>query len=1007
MVNSDEIDPCLIRKPWLKWQKDHWVHTQVVTVDHHNTFLRLQVEDEKPWLFTVNIIPEYSFTFDQDCFSSDEISPQKSAITIFSKERTWCTFPLHVCMESESYELASKIIRGNPEVVNQLDDRGLTPLHIATLFHRPLLTFMKMLLLAGANPNIYLDDMHSTIYICKDDIRESRLFVRHDAFQDSLHYQGPNYAIWTRPYHTKMTVRYHCPERTTMLHILASRGHVSAVKLLLHHGADPQLLDSQCIGACCMSIHSLPMIHTFLKTNRIQLRDLRAMLDMLIKYELFQNAFIVAYMFKSSGLVESVEEAIGLSLQVTNLPNHTIRDLITATTKRLGGPPPLHVAIQISRHAFHALLCRGFDPSVIDKSTGNTLLHSLMLSRNIDPTLVPELKIKQDVNALNKDHCTVLHLAMKSATLGTVRSLLNDTQYPFLLIDQQDKTGNTALHLALEYGRDLEIVRCLALSGANTRVVNRSHESPLAMALRMTVNHDRPYVDAILSNISSPFKRKMVGYVVETSDMKPELFEVMYMRYSILFQTDLDQALVILKKNRQKEHYFRDGMSVLTVACLYGLSSVIQYMLDTAFCNRHNYVWNPVIAASISGSIDILNLVLDHMTKTDACIPVDQLNEMTQCLGQKLWHVTFHDGRIQNMCLNALHESVARGHLQCLDRLLPLYDLTAFDELDRNVVHWAAMTRNRAVVDIVVHHILENYDEVDQARIFFQCSDNLTRRVILLENPSENYMPRPGMSAFDRLIASGNIDYIHVVDKPPHLLAPGPDLLYQLAFHGHIVELLQVLKTGQISPDDLTYCDNKVTYSPFMILVLRGKQALAPLWNSLDYDTRMACFTHRTRTGLSVFHIAGTDGLPWLLSECPFDVSPLLWQDKFGRVPLHYATSTRLLHSLHQLPRNIIRTLDSEALQLFLHCDAINVKDNRNFTPLKYACMYGNITLVRLLLDKGAEVDRPDLVPPMNISLFPCDILCKLVHPDFSLKTRRQWRNYALSHDFKELHTLL
>lgn len=926
-THSDSDDPTNVASPWYRGRTP----TDVAVHTFTERSVAVQV-DGKTRIFVKESEPRYRVDLKQDYMALEAADPSEPVVEVRRGNAVVTTFALHLCTELRLFDVASELLTRKGAVMGA-DGRGLTPLHIATLFDCPAVLFMQLYLDAGADPNLPFDGVFSMIYI-SDKLGD--MFLERPGYLESSLVESPTHAIWARHYYFKRLVLTNCPKRTTMLHVLAARGHATAVEVLLHYGADPTSTDGNGLPACCKALYSLPTMNVFFRTRKINIGVIRLLLNELIRLELFCNAFIVAYMHRHQPLIESTAEAVGLSLQVHSFPNYIVRELVLDTYKRILDVPPMHLAVRFSPHVFLTLVHRGFSVDVDED--GNTLFHSLMESPTINATLVPILARFCDINAVNKAKRTFLH--HEKLTPAVLEAAF---ECGFTAINVRDLNGNTPLHNLLKHPEHsktrVRLVQAFAKHGANKDLRNKQGESSMDLALEADATHalKNVYVDAVLHGVPSAVLRVMMRNLALNPDFT---FDSVFVQYSVLLKRNIDEVVRTLSTLKDISYYYPDGLSLYTIACLNGLPDVVRAL---EYRRKDNYVWTPLQAAAVSGSTDTLDLVLTHAPLSMTHIPLDWFSEETQHLGNELWRVTDSTGRTRKTSLTPLAEAIARCHVGCVRMLLPFSDLLNPDFLDRNALDWACMA-GPDVLNVVFDYMASRLHMEDLARLIFRRGNGVAKQVVYLGDPSLKFTWEMNTPTVNWLLE-------HALDKVSPLcsyrvrepIPCGWATLVQTLIKRRM--FLDILAICQKSTECHEYVCLGKGVTVFMTCAMVGDMTVIKgLWECFDEGLRRACVEHRTVDGLTVFHLASPVASDWLARKSDKDV--MLWRDRMGRTPLHYSVSNRFLYCTYSLDQTNMRVFPCVTDRMFIAKDC---RDHRGFTALDYAVTFSNTDMVQAL----------------------------------------------------------
>ncbi|CAB0028180.1 unnamed protein product [Trichogramma brassicae] len=128
----------------------------------------------------------------------------------------------------------------------------------------------------------------------------------------------------------------------------------------------------------------------------------------------------------------------------------------------------------------------GQDPNCLDPKTGNSILYFVAakyLTYSNTSIILLLLKHGADPNQSNEDGTTPLHVICQTYSFdhSVISMLLEsvDELQQTVLINAQDKWGDTPMHLALKDGNDIGAVQELLRRGANPNLANAKGQTPL------------------------------------------------------------------------------------------------------------------------------------------------------------------------------------------------------------------------------------------------------------------------------------------------------------------------------------------------------------------------------------------------------------------------------------------------------------------------------------------------------------------------------------------------
>ena len=349
--------------------------------------------------------------------------------------------PLHTAAGGlkECRELCSILIAHKAKI-DAVDKDGNQPLHLAC--ERGRIQTSLLLLSKGANANSLNADgqtpLHAAAGGLKDFCELCSILLKHKAKIDAVDKDG------NQP-----------------LHLACKQSNFLTGNLLLTHGADVNFLNKQQRSPLDLANESI------LKSSRISDGD---------------HALHIAV---RNGDIQAVKLLVGCGADVNELNEK--------------GQTPLHTAAGGLRH------CREFCSILIEHKAkidavdkdGNQPLHLACKQRNF---LTGNLLLthKADVNFLNKQQRSPLDLANES-----------------VLKSSRISDGDHALHIAVRNG-DIQAVKLLVGCGANINELNEKGQTPLHTATSILVEH-KAKIDALHKDGNQPLHLACEQDHIETS----------------------------------------------------------------------------------------------------------------------------------------------------------------------------------------------------------------------------------------------------------------------------------------------------------------------------------------------------------------------------------------------------------------------------------------------------------------------------------------------------------
>uniref|UniRef100_A0ABD2XNG9 Uncharacterized protein n=1 Tax=Trichogramma kaykai TaxID=54128 RepID=A0ABD2XNG9_9HYME len=249
--------------------------------------------------------------------------------------------------------------------------------------------------------------------------------------------------------------------------LATKRSKATVIKLLLKHGANPNLTDVK--GSTPLHIISCKYGDADLAKTFFDINDeIEQTVDINALDKLGNTALHVALANDHWKLAESLLRRGG--------------DLNLVDER---GWTPLHtICMRNDRLAewlfgLSESMCQPVQVNARDKR-GNTPLH-YALDCNLRATVELLLRKGADPNLANEEGLTPLHIICKRERVSFLESFLKNAEEvnQLVRVDARDKLGHTSLHLALLLNADIEVPELLLKKGADANLANEKGLTPL------------------------------------------------------------------------------------------------------------------------------------------------------------------------------------------------------------------------------------------------------------------------------------------------------------------------------------------------------------------------------------------------------------------------------------------------------------------------------------------------------------------------------------------------
>jgi ankyrin repeat protein len=148
-------------------------------------------------------------------------------------------------------------------------------------------------------------------------------------------------------------------------------------------------------------------------------------------------------------------------------------------TKDKNGNTALHIAAEYKRLEIYVWLA-GRDKSAVDIKNSNGVKASTLANKICDDTVSVPWMIENQIEDMNNEGNTLLHVAVQNATINTVKCILKHTNAQPLY---QDRNEFSAIHFAAKRG-DIEIMKLVFINNSTVNNRDREGNTPLHYAAK-------------------------------------------------------------------------------------------------------------------------------------------------------------------------------------------------------------------------------------------------------------------------------------------------------------------------------------------------------------------------------------------------------------------------------------------------------------------------------------------------------------------------------------------
>ncbi len=697
----------------------------------------------------------------------------------------------------------------------------------------------------------------------------------------------------------------------TPVHIAAREGHQDVVELLLKQGAVYNMRNI--LGATPASV---TIKH-----------DLRSTRELIRQSEAFYAAVEAGDIEKIRRLLKTPPKnrsAGPTPLHMAAAGGHKgiVRILLRHGLGRdqvdEAGATPLHHAVR-NGHADVVKLFLKF-PDLVNTpdSSGATCVH---LAAAAGHTSVLDLLLRYgdiDVNTRRNDQSTALHLAAAEGHESAVKLLIHEGAD----LNARDATGNTPLHGAAQRGHKA-VTEQLVGGGAFFDATNVDGETPLSLAL----DAGHAEIKRHLQSVGDFSEAAAAGHAEKISNVLLAGFSFVDARDSssltpihrAVDNAHIDVVALLLKHGANPNVTDQSGLTPLHYSARAGADDIARLLLsaEAAVAAVDAAGTTALHFAAISGSVATVRLLLEHDAAPD---PRDSVGISPMHVAVEhgnadiLDMLVSHGARIgstDNKGETLMHRAARGGHSALVERMIRAgLDVNARDKFGNTPLHMAAWFGHEDAADLLL-----------KKSAIYDARNSISGSIAR----DEHYNP------------------MDAVGSTPESLAEKRSMT-------GVVALIQKVKAFH---DTIRMGDNTA-----MVEQLR--------------DARPLLINSRNDDGLTPLHIAISEGneetMRLLLSngahynvKNTIGASPGRQAAWFGRKDLLAVLDIidGFFKALHRGDRDVVSQLIADHGALVL-----NARDALSQTPVHVAAARGDLELLRLLVQRGAEFDPHTILAP-------------------------------------------
>ncbi|CAH8655158.1 unnamed protein product [Schistosoma rodhaini] len=708
----------------------------------------------------------------------------------------------------------------------------------------------------------------------------------------------------------------------TALHLASKEGRVHVVDELLRRGADFDAPTKK--GNTALHISSLAGHYEVVKLlldsgANINRQSATGFTPLYMAAQ--ENRLNVVDLLLQRGANQALTTEDGftpLAIALQQGHDRVVAHLLERDSRSRGGLPALHIAARKDDANAVSLLLNNAEVNVNHQSQpGFTPLHTAAHFGNVTVARVL-IERGADVNFQAKNNITPLHVAAKWGRGGMVQLLLNSNA----LVDCRTRDGLTPLHCAARSGH-AELASLLMGAGANPSAKTRNGLTPLHMAAQ---GNNEEVARVLILRGASVADR--------TGDSLTPLHVAAHCG-------NTEVARILLDNGCDVNARALNGFTPLHIACKKQKIRVIELLLqyDAQINMTTESGLSPLHVAAFIGGPEIVQLLIQHGAN---------VNQATM------------------RCETALHLAVRNRQVSVAETLIyhgASVNAKARDE--QTPLHVACLTGTPELIAVLLsckaNPNLPARDGYTALHIACKEGRHDLLGQLLEAGADLNARTKKGFTALHLAAKRGHVKVAKqlIQAQPKSVNAIGQNDLTPLhiATHYNRLPVVQLLLDNNAQVD----CRAGNGYTSLHMAAKQNHLDIATLLLAHESD-QIQIANSSSRSGFTPLHLAAQEGHTDMVSLLLQHGADPNHQSKNGLAPLHLAAQED-----HVSVAQILKSAGAK----------ISPLTRAGYSPLHTACHFGQINMVRYLLDLP---DAPDINQRTQMGFTPLHLATQQGH---------------------------